>query len=189
MRAGGQLPAARNIWPNPASKEFGWSELATLRIGCAMEPNPAVLFVGLSGPIDQAVERLRIHQISAGAVKAGLPALASIQAHPPKVVVLNSDLPDLDAVALLKRLKRNQRTRTIPILFVADEPSAQDHAVRAGADDVLPSPWWERESIARLRNYVELAGLRAHGGNGSSSQSPAASKPSVSVDAGLLALV
>jgi PAS domain S-box-containing protein len=105
---------------------------------------------------------VRAHGMTLRAVASGLDALNRIRTHPPAVVVVQFKLPDIDGFELLRRLSRYPRSRTIPILFVADGPAERAEAFRLGAADVLPFPWQDEEAIARIRTHVELESLRAN---------------------------
>jgi two-component system cell cycle sensor histidine kinase/response regulator CckA len=128
-----------------------------------MEPDPAVLFVGSPAPfsIELFAASARVHSIVVRPVDDGMHALNWIRRHSRTVVVLSTDLPDLDALEVLRRIKRDRRSHEIPVLVATGDPAIQQEALKAGADDILPLPWREEEWIARIKNHLELASLRA----------------------------
>src|SRR5205814_367126 len=71
-------------------------------------------------------------------------------------------MPGLDGFGLLRELRAQERTRTIPVILLsarAGEESAVE-GLEAGADDYLVKPFSARELLARVRTHLELAGLR-----------------------------
>lgn len=71
----------------------------------------------------------------------------------PDLVVLDWLLPDRAGVDLLRDLRRDERTRSLPIVLLTARNSEQDRVegLDAGADDYLAKPFSPRELVARLR--------------------------------------
>jgi DNA-binding response OmpR family regulator len=92
------------------------------------------------------------------AVDAGAPALASAQADPPAVYVLDVRMPEMDGHEVCRRLKADPRT-SAPVLMVSAEASAADIAAgfEAGCDDFLPKPFSPRELLSRLSDLLPQA--------------------------------
>src|SRR5205814_3792863 len=71
-------------------------------------------------------------------------------------------MPGLDGFGLLRELRAQERTRTIPVILLsarAGEESAVE-GLEAGADDYLVKPFSARELLARVRTHLEMAKLR-----------------------------
>jgi two-component system KDP operon response regulator KdpE len=68
----------------------------------------------------------------------------------PSVILLDLGLPDLDGVAVLKRLREWSRVPVI-ILSVRDRENEKATALDAGADDYVTKPFGTAELLARLR--------------------------------------
>jgi two-component system KDP operon response regulator KdpE len=68
----------------------------------------------------------------------------------PSVILLDLGLPDLDGVAVLKRLREWSRVPVI-ILSVRDRENEKATALDAGADDYVTKPFGTSELLARLR--------------------------------------
>src|SRR5256885_2264886 len=89
-------------------------------------------------------------------------ALPISRAAPPDLVLTDVMMPVLDGFGLLRELRADERTRTIPIILLsarAGEESAVE-GLQAGADDYLVKPFSARELLARVRTHLELAQLR-----------------------------
>jgi two-component system KDP operon response regulator KdpE len=70
--------------------------------------------------------------------------------HPPDVVILDLGLPDLEGVAVLKRLREWSRVPVV-VLSVRDREEDKIAALDSGADDYVTKPFSSGELLARLR--------------------------------------
>jgi DNA-binding response OmpR family regulator len=71
-------------------------------------------------------------------------------------------MPRLDGFGLLKRLRGDERRRTIPFIMLSARAGeeARVEGLNAGADDYLTKPFSARELVARVGTHVEMARLR-----------------------------
>lgn len=76
--------------------------------------------------------------------------LQEAAAHRPDVIVLDLGLPDMDGVAVLKRLREWSQTPVL-VLSVRDREADKVAALDNGADDYLTKPFGTAELLARLR--------------------------------------
>jgi two-component system KDP operon response regulator KdpE len=70
--------------------------------------------------------------------------------HPPDVILLDLGLPDMDGVAVLKRLREWSRVPVL-VLSVRDREEDKVAALDNGADDYVTKPFSTAELLARLR--------------------------------------
>jgi two-component system, OmpR family, phosphate regulon response regulator PhoB len=77
----------------------------------------------------------------------------AIRAELPDVVVLDWMLPGESGMAFSRRLRADERTRTLPILMLTARAMEQDKisGLEAGADDYLTKPFSPRELAARIK--------------------------------------
>jgi type IV pilus assembly protein PilB len=90
----------------------------------------------------------------------GREALAVVYQDPPDLVVTDLQMPGMDGLELLKRLRGDLATRQIPILFLTVVDSLEDEA-RAfdlGADDYITKPIQR----SRLLGRIQRALVRGH---------------------------
>ena len=70
--------------------------------------------------------------------------------HPPDVVILDLGLPDMDGLAVLKRLREWSQVPVV-VLSVRDHEEDKIAALDNGADDYVTKPFSAGELLARLR--------------------------------------
>ena len=80
----------------------------------------------------------------------GKQGLSDIAMRRPEVVLLDLGLPDMDGLAVLKRLREWSH---VPVLILSVREGAEDKiaALDAGADDYVTKPFESGELLARLR--------------------------------------
>jgi DNA-binding response OmpR family regulator len=99
------------------------------------------------------------YQVShAGNAQAGL---ASLQAHPAELVILDLMLPDMDGLEVCRRIRAlpGELART-PVLMLTAKGDPMDRIIglEMGADDYLPKPFEPRELLARIRAVLRRQG-------------------------------
>jgi two-component system KDP operon response regulator KdpE len=82
--------------------------------------------------------------------ESGKQGLSDIALRRPDVILLDLGLPDMDGLAVLKRLREWSHVPVL-ILSVRDGPEDKVTALDAGADDYVIKPFESEELLARLR--------------------------------------
>ena len=88
----------------------------------------------------------------------GLQALDRAIEVSPDVIVTDLDIPGIDGFELTRRLRHDERTRSIPVLAVtgyAAFAADPERATRAGCDGVLPKPCSPDELEAAIRGLLD----------------------------------
>ena len=80
----------------------------------------------------------------------GKEGIAEAAQHPPDVVILDLGLPDMEGIAVLKRL-REWSSVPVVVLSVRDREEDKIAALDNGADDYVTKPFSSGELLARLR--------------------------------------
>lgn len=83
-------------------------------------------------------------------------ALAEIQAHPPRLVLMDLQLPGVDGLELTRRLKADPATRDIKIIAVTAYAMKgdQERALAAGCDDYVTKPIDTRTLPATVARHL-----------------------------------
>jgi DNA-binding response OmpR family regulator len=99
------------------------------------------------------VHYLRREGYLAERVGDGRTALARIDKSIPDLVVLDLMLPGMDGLEVCRRVRRNDRTMTIPIIMLTAKGEETDKIVglEMGADDYLTKPFSPKELVARVK--------------------------------------
>jgi len=97
----------------------------------------------------------------------GRAALAAIALDMPALVILDVMLPEVDGLAVLKAVRRTDRT---PIIILSARGLVDDRitGLAAGADDYLPKPFSPAELVLRVGRILERTA--ESGGTGGSSR-------------------
>ncbi|MGW9437680.1 SpoIIE family protein phosphatase [Streptomyces sp. NPDC055607] len=98
------------------------------------------------------------------AVEDGRQALDAVRAEAPDVVVSDVMMPRLNGLDLVRTLRVDPRTASVPVLLLSARAGqeASIEGLRAGADDYLVKPFAAAELLARVEANVKLARLRNH---------------------------
>lgn len=93
------------------------------------------------------------------AANSGELALRSVQARAPALILLDVRMPGLDGLEVCRRLKADEKTRTIPVLFLSALESESDklRGFEAGGVDYITKPFHKEEVLARVHTHLNLA--------------------------------
>jgi DNA-binding response OmpR family regulator len=83
-------------------------------------------------------------------VRSGAEALAELDRHDVRIVVLDIGLPDMDGFEVCRRM-RGRSSVPIVMLTARDEEPDRVAGLELGADDYVPKPFSPRELTARLK--------------------------------------
>jgi signal transduction histidine kinase/FixJ family two-component response regulator len=105
---------------------------------------------------DYVTRLLRERGWAVDAVVNGRDALLAARTQMPDVVLTDIMMPELDGVQLLRALRDDPRTRSIPIILLSARAGeeARVEGMQAGADDYLVKPFVARELVARVETQV-----------------------------------
>ena len=96
------------------------------------------------------------HAVSAAGT--GPAALEMLAADPlPDLVLLDVMLPRIDGFALLKRIRADERMRSLPVVIVSGFDRHQDVArgMELGADDYIVKPLMEYHFLGRIARLTK----------------------------------
>jgi two-component system, OmpR family, phosphate regulon response regulator PhoB len=93
-------------------------------------------------------------------------AYAAVSHTRPDLILLDWMLPGISGVAFVRRIKRDPKTRSIPIIMLSAKGEEADKvsALDIGADDYITKPFSTEELLARIRAVIRRGSpLEAHG--------------------------
>jgi len=90
-------------------------------------------------------------------VENGTETLRLAMIETPNLILMDCDLPDLDATALIGKLKSNLATRFIPVIVLASQKNEhlEVEVIKAGADDFLTKPVAAQRLMARVSRFLK----------------------------------
>ena len=94
--------------------------------------------------------------------ECGEEALAKLQENPDtKLCLLDIMLPDTDGLAIMRRLRADRLTATVPIMMLTAKDTELDKvmALDGGADDYLTKPFSLMELASRCRALLRRGGM------------------------------
>ncbi|MBV8820429.1 MAG: response regulator [Acidobacteriaceae bacterium] len=108
------------------------------------------------------LRRLLESRYQVTAVSNGSEAFDAAIAKPPDLVLTDVMMPVLDGFELLKRLRAEERTKTLPIILLSARAGEESRVegLDGGADDYLAKPFTARELLARVDAHLSLARMR-----------------------------
>jgi len=91
----------------------------------------------------------------------GVEALEKTDSFNPDLILLDYMMPKMNGIEVVKRLKQNERHKTIPIILLTAKATQEDKVagLDAGADDYVTKPFDSVELLARVRAMMRLKGM------------------------------
>ncbi len=128
---------------------------------------PRILWADDNADMRDYVCRLLSDRYEVLAVSDGLSALAAAQEDCPDLILTDIMMPGLDGLGLLRELRANPQTRTVPVILLSARAGEESsvYGLDAGADDYLTKPFSAQQLLARVRTHLELARIRREWAN------------------------
>ncbi len=94
-------------------------------------------------------------------VPDGRQALSAAARKPPDLILLDIMMPGMDGYEVCRRLKADERTREIPVIFISaiDETLDKVKAFSLGGVDYVTKPFQEAEVLARVNTHLTMRRL------------------------------
>jgi DNA-binding response OmpR family regulator len=99
--------------------------------------------------------------------RTGADGLRQIAASPPDLVLLDLMLPEIDGLEVCRRLRREPRTASLPIVMLTARGEEMDRVLglELGADDYVVKPFSPKEVVARVRAVLRRGGAAVAAGD------------------------
>jgi PAS domain S-box-containing protein len=93
---------------------------------------------------------------------SGLLALKSVTERMPDMILLDVRMPDIDGYEVCRRLKSDERSRNIPVIFISalGETTEKVEGFRVGGVDYITKPFGVEEVLARVKTHLTLRNMR-----------------------------
>jgi signal transduction histidine kinase len=94
--------------------------------------------------------------------EGGEAALGVARRSPPDLVISDLRMPGIDGITLLRRLRGEPTTQSVPVILVSGRAGEQETiaGLEAGADDFLVKPFSARELLVRVQTRLEVTAMR-----------------------------
>ncbi len=88
----------------------------------------------------------------------GAEGLEKVESFGPDVILLDYMMPRMNGIEVVKRLKRDERYKSIPVVLLTAKGSQEDkvEGLDAGADDYVVKPFDAIELLARVRSMMRI---------------------------------
>lgn len=108
--------------------------------------------------IDLLVYFLKPQGYTLIAVNDGIEALKAVEEERPDLILLDIMMPKMNGYQVCERLKKNNATKSIPIIMLTALKELKDKikSLEAGADDFITKPFENIELLARVRSLLRL---------------------------------
>lgn len=92
----------------------------------------------------------------------GQRAIASVQADPPDLILLDIKMPEMDGYTVCQHLKADPQTQEVPVIFISALDDALDkvRAFAVGGVDYITKPFQEMEVLARIEHQLRIQRLQ-----------------------------
>ncbi|ETR71318.1 MAG: histidine kinase, partial [Candidatus Magnetoglobus multicellularis str. Araruama] len=89
---------------------------------------------------------------------SGALALMTIQSTLPDLILLDVRMPEIDGYTVCKKIKENDITKDIPVIFISalGEPIDKIKAFEAGGMDYITKPFESQEVLARVKTQIKI---------------------------------
>ena len=95
-------------------------------------------------------------------VPSGALALSAVQAEAPDLILLDINMPEMNGFEVCKRLKGDESTRDIPVIFLTALTETTDKVMgfSLGAVDYITKPFQFEEVMARVETHLRIRHLQ-----------------------------
>jgi DNA-binding response OmpR family regulator len=87
----------------------------------------------------------------------GLEGFKQAKTLAPDLIIMDTNMPKMNGIMVCGLLKKDMKTKTIPVLMLSARDSDNDTALykQAQAEDFLPKPFKEEELVAVVKKLLD----------------------------------
>jgi signal transduction histidine kinase/CheY-like chemotaxis protein len=158
--------ALRWLPDEPTHSEELFESVEFLPVPCPPASDSAdrsrILVADDNADMRQYLARLLAEHYEVETVADGQIAINAARQRPPNLILSDVMMPVLDGFDLLKAIRADERTRSIPVVLLSARAGEESRVegLQAGADDYLIKPFSSRELLARISARLEIAQLQ-----------------------------
>lgn len=87
---------------------------------------------------------------------SGSDALQQIKKKAPDIILLDLSLPDMNGLEVVRLVRRNDKTKSIPILAMSASPMDRKKCLQMGCDDFILKPFSVSSLLIRLSALIPI---------------------------------
>ena len=105
-----------------------------------------------------ALTKVLCPEYTAFAAKNGRDAVELAEKFSPDVILLDIVMPEMDGYAVIADLKRSEKTRDIPVIFITgmSENDDEEKGLELGAVDYITKPFSPKLVKLRVKNQIKI---------------------------------
>ena len=94
--------------------------------------------------------------------QSGVNALEILKERTPDIILLDVIMPGMDGFEGCRRLKANEQTHGIPVIFITalSDVEQKIKGLQAGAVDFITKPFHQKEVVARVETHLQFRFLQ-----------------------------
>ncbi|WP_296618249.1 ATP-binding protein [Marivirga sp.] len=123
---------------------------------------PTILVVDDNADMREHISSILSNSFHVITANNGMDALGKMKETIPALVLSDIMMPVMDGIGLLKEIKSNKATATIPVIFLTARAGEESkiEGLETGADDYLVKPFSSKELLARINAQLNISKLR-----------------------------
>ncbi|MDY0038760.1 MAG: response regulator [Desulforhabdus sp.] len=126
------------------------------------ESKPSILIIDDNPQNLKLLADLLCDDYRIAVAKDGLKGLRFVDRAKPELILLDIMMPEMDGYEVCRKLKADESTKSIPVIFVSALGDVFDkvEAFSAGGVDYITKPFQAQEVLARIRTHLTLRNLQ-----------------------------
>lgn len=100
--------------------------------------------------------RLEANKFKVILASDGIEGLKKTQEEKPDLILLDILMPNLDGFGMLRKLKEDDKTKSIPVIILTaqDKPQNISRALEIGANDYMAKPFESKIMLEKIRKLL-----------------------------------
>lgn len=108
--------------------------------------------------LEVLVSFLKDHKFTVRIAETGTWALQVLESYEPDIIILDVMMPEMDGFETCRKIKANENTKEIPVIFMTALTNVNDkvEGFAAGGVDYITKPFQHVEVLARINAHIAL---------------------------------